>query len=219
VTLPVLFDPASADRPADDLLVLFPGAGMCAEDFRSHGFIAAVRRQAWPVDVLAVDTGVDFYLEAEVARRLSDSIRRPPGRLWLAGISLGGLGALLYAQAFPAEVAGLLLIAPFIGSRGLIVEVEQAGGFTGWDCGEASLPERDLLVWLKSYREGATGYPPIHLAYGTEDRFSAAHRLLGTLLPDERILTREGGHDWQTWERLWDDLLLSKPFAAAGAAA
>ena len=45
-----------------ELLVLLPGAGMTADDFAAHGFVAALRRRAWDCDVLAVETGVETYL-------------------------------------------------------------------------------------------------------------------------------------------------------------
>ena len=168
MTRVTIIDQALAETTGDNLLVLLPGAGMTGEDFRSHGFIDTVRRNSWPTDIMLADPGVDFYLENEVAVRLRDEIIRPPdvarpSRLWLAGISLGGLGALLYAQAYPEEVAGLLLIAPFVGSRGLITEIERAGGLRDWQPGETATPERGLLAWLRTYAENTPGYPSVYL--------------------------------------------------------
>ena len=212
MTRGAIIDRAPTENIGENLLVLLPGAGMTAEDFRSHRFIETVRHYSRPIDVLLADTGVDFYLEKGVALRLRDQIIRPQGsqysdRLWLAGISLGGLGALLSAQAYPQEIDGLLLIAPFIGSRGLIAEIKRAGGLRAWEPGETATPERSLLTWFKSYSEQAAGYSRIHLAYGTEDRYSGAYHHLADLLPKDKTVTRPGGHDWPTWERLWDDLV------------
>jgi alpha-beta hydrolase superfamily lysophospholipase len=53
-------------------------------------------------------------------------------RLWLLGISVGGMGALLYTAARFASVDGLVLLAPFLGTPGTLAEVSAAGGITAW---------------------------------------------------------------------------------------
>jgi pimeloyl-ACP methyl ester carboxylesterase len=188
---------------APTLLVMLPGAEMSAEDFHTNGFLDA----DGPVDRIAVETGMDCYLDETSVQQLHEAVILPaqargPVRIWLLGISLGGLGALLYAQAHPDRIAGILLLAPFIGSRGLIAEVERAGGLRHWRTTDRTTSERRLLIWLGS----GVGLPDMHLAYGQDDRFAAAHRLLADLLPAERVVTGSGGHDWPTWCRLWPDL-------------
>jgi len=188
---------------APTLLVMLPGAEMSAEDFRTNGFLDA----DGPVDRIAVETGMDCYLDETSVQRLHEAVILPaqargPVRIWLLGISLGGLGALLYAQAHPDRIAGVLLLAPFIGSRGLIAEVERAGGLRHWRTTDRTTRERRLLTWLGT----GAGLPDMHLAYGQGDRFAAAHRLLADLLPAARVVTAPGGHDWPTWCRLWRTL-------------
>jgi pimeloyl-ACP methyl ester carboxylesterase len=188
---------------APTLLVMLPGADMHAEEFQANGFLDGTG----PVDRIAVETGMECYLDEVSVRRLEDEVIAPAHArgavsIWLVGISLGGLGALLYAQAHPDRIAGLVLLAPFIGSRGLIAEVERGGGLRHWRAADPTTPERRLLTWLGRGQD----LPDMHLAYGTDDRFSAAHRLLADLLPPERVVTAPGGHDWPTWCRLWQDL-------------
>jgi pimeloyl-ACP methyl ester carboxylesterase len=199
--------PPTGERP---LLVMLPGADMSAEDFRGNGFFEAVRRAGLAVDVIAVETGMECYLDGVTVAELHAIL--PPGPLWLVGISLGGMGALLYARAHPERVMGVTVLAPFIGTRGLIAEVERAGGLRHWRGAPDEPPtdERRLLAWL-----GAGVLPDIRLAYGTEDRFVAAHRLLADILPADRVLTAAGGHDWPTWRRLWQDILSTTAFGAA----
>src|ERR1700722_18981046 len=110
---------------------------MRAQYFAVHAFIGAVRQTQQPIDILAVDTGMDFYLDGSMVERLHDEAIAPArangaGPIWLAGISLGGLGALLYSQAHADLVEGLVLISPFIGTRGAVAEVLRAGGFVDW---------------------------------------------------------------------------------------
>src|SRR5258708_37647429 len=56
-------------------------------------------------------------------------------RVWLAGASLGGMGALLYEREHPGELTGLALFAPFLGNRELLDEIRAAGGPRTWDPG------------------------------------------------------------------------------------
>jgi pimeloyl-ACP methyl ester carboxylesterase len=185
---------------APTLLVMLPGAEMSAEEFQANGFLDG----DGPVDRIAVETGMECYLDEVLVALLHDEVIAPAQargtvRIWLVGISLGGLGALLYAQAHPDRIAGILLLAPFIGSRGLIAEVERAGGLRHWRATGPTTSERRLLTWLGT----GEGLPDMHLAYGQGDRFAAAHRLLADLLPAVRVVTAPGGHDWPTWCRLW----------------
>ena len=203
----------TADGAAAGLLVLLPGAGMAAGDFATHGLISAVHRRRWSVDIVAVDTGMETYLDGDIAERLRDEVIAPlradGARLWLAGVSLGGFGALRYLQAYDEEVAGLLLLAPFIGSRGLIAAVEACGGLRAWSRRAPSdvTPQHRLLKWLAEREFGDARCPTVQLGFGTGDRFAAAHHLLAALLPVARVEMLGGGHDWPTWEALWERML------------
>jgi pimeloyl-ACP methyl ester carboxylesterase len=201
------------------LLVLLPGAYMTARDFIDHHFIRAVRKRSWPLDIMAVETGIDSYLDNDIVERLHDEVVLPARaagakRIWLAGISLGAMGALLYTRAHREMVAGLLLLSPFIGSRGIVADVERAGGIRQWlpaATGEETIEHR-LFAWLRTYDAGDPSWPEIFLAYARDDRFAAAHSLLAGILPSSKVLIGEGGHDWPTWEILWEQLLQISPF-------
>jgi len=193
-------------------LILLPAAYTHARDFASHGFIAAARTAGHFGDIAAIETGMDTYLDGSIVRRLHEAIgnvRADGARVWLAGISLGGLGALLYARTHPEAVAGIMLLSPFIGTRGTVAQVIAAGGFDAWQPpqGEAATGEHRLLQWLKAYRPGNPAWPDMYLGYGSDDRFAASYRLLAGLLPAGRVVTEAGGHDWETWTVLWDRLL------------
>lgn len=196
-----------SSRAGGSPVILLPGAYMHAQDFLTHGFDSAV-------DIVAVETGMQAYLDGSIVDGLHEVISRIRGEsapLWLAGISLGGMGALLYARSHPGAVAGLLLLSPFIGTRGAVAEVIDAGGFEGWQPPrkDAATDEHRLLQWLKSYRAGDAAWPRIYLGYGENDRYAASYRLLAGLLPAEQVVTIAGGHDWETWRVLWDRLLHS----------
>jgi len=197
------------------LLVMLPGAGMKAQEFVEHGFVAALRARAIPVDVVIADAHADLYLDGSILERLrADVILPAMGRgydaLWMLGISLGGMGALGYAREHPRQIEGILLLAPFLGVPGMIAEVRRAGGLAHWQPGSvAGDRERAVLAWL---REPGPGPPLLFLGYGRGDRFAAGHALLAERLPAARVVTEKGGHDWETWAKLWQQILDRQPF-------
>lgn len=181
--------------PADRLIVFLPGIDDLAEDFAARGFFDAVARRGLPADAVAVDAHYGYYARRSVIERLAHDVVLPARRggyreVWLAGISMGGLGALSYAMAHPEHVDGVALLAPYLGEGR-----------------EADEHVRRLWDWIARYEPGQAGSPPIYLGYGTRDRFAKSNARLGARLPARHIVTLPGGHDWRTWKRLWDLLL------------
>jgi pimeloyl-ACP methyl ester carboxylesterase len=215
-SIPSAFHAASGSGRARRVLVMLPGVGMAAQEFVDHGFIAALRAQRAPVDVVVADAHADLYLEGSILERLEHDVIAPAlargyDGLWLLGVSLGGMGALAYARLHPGRVKGILLLAPFLGVPGTIAEVRRAGGLAAWEPGPLGDDrERAVLAWLKDH---GPGDPTLLLGYGVDDRFAAGHALLAARLPAERVATCAGGHDWETWSRLWRMLLERQPFA------
>ena len=197
------------------LLIMLPGVNIPAEHFITHGFAQTLHQHPGAIDVIALRPDVGLYLDGTLAETIHTDIIVPAlargyRRIWFAGISLGGMGALLYAQAHRTQVEGIILLAPFVGTPGLIAEIVQSGGLTGWNPGEiaASDRERALLAWLK---EGSN-LPKLYLGYGRQDRFAMGHAMVADHLPSACVVTRDGGHDWQTWSALWHDILKKMPF-------
>jgi pimeloyl-ACP methyl ester carboxylesterase len=204
------------------LLVMLPGVNMAPQDFVDNGVVAALHERLWPVEAVTAAAAADFYLDGNIVERLDADVVAPAlarghRRLWFLGISLGGMGALLYARAHPGAVEGIILLAPFLGVPGMVAEVARAGGLAHWEPGliAANDGERRLLAWLKGYTAAPDAYPKLLLGYGKSDRFAAGHVLLAKELPAERVLVGEGGHDWLTWTRLWQELLDRRPFASS----
>jgi pimeloyl-ACP methyl ester carboxylesterase len=196
------------------MLVMLPGAQDRPQDFAEQGFIHAIRKRRLRVDAVAVDAHLGYYLQRSVIDRLTTDVIEPARaqgyrRIWLMGISLGGLGSLIYAREHAARIEGVILLAPFLGTRGTIAEVVRAGGLSQWQPGEITPDddERRILAWLKSYQPDDPTLPKIYLGYGTRDRFAPASMMLAERLPGRRVAIVEGGHDWPTWVNLWNKLL------------
>lgn len=212
------------DRVADgagrrSLIVFLPGAYDAPEDFASHGFISALRRRGIAADVVAIDSHLGYFQNGSIAQRLRDEVVLPAREqgyqsLWLVGISLGGLGAMLYATRHE-DLSGIVALAPYIGTRAVIDEVRGAGGLAQWrpaaTVDDADW-ERRLLLWLQRIAgpapdRPAAGDPTLVLAYGREDRFADSLDLVARSLPADRVVTAPGGHEWDTWSRLWNAVL------------
>ena len=214
-----IFDiaPLVSDQPI--LLLMLPGAKNTPQQLSDYGFIRALRERVLPVDVLILDAHVDLYLErADIEALLQQTLDevRASGyrRIWLLGISLGGTGAMLCATQPGTEIEGVLLLAPFLGTRGIIAEVDAAGGLHRWNAGKIGNRdyERALLEHIRRYPPGTAGFPPIFLGYGREDRYRGASIMLSAYLPEQRVSVIPGGHDWETWVVLWQNLLDAGPF-------
>lgn len=226
--LDVIENAAPCKAPQKVLIVLLPGAYDMPEDFLRNGFIEELRERRIAADVLIADTHIGYYGNGVLVERLQDSIILPSrkkdyAQIWLAGISLGGYGSLLYAQQHGDLVDGLFLMAPFLGNRSLVAEIAEAGGLKAWQPGQVDKKDasnkewlkdpdydRRLWAWIKSYGEQrvpkASGLQ-IRLGYGTEDRFADSNRLLSTILPEDHVKTVPGGHQWGPWKELWTDFL------------
>ena len=210
---------APGRRRPPALLVMLPGVGIAPGEFAAHGFVDAARKQG-RVDVAAAGPDVDLYLDGAIAEAIRQAIVVPAlaegyQRIWFLGLSLGGMGALLLARRYAADVAGIVLLAPFLGTPGVVAEVVRAGGLAAWQPGVIAPNdgERKMLAWLKDHVAAAPRPPVLHLGYGRDDRFAAGHAMLAETLPAERVHVTEGGHDWQAWSRLWRRILATEPFA------
>lgn len=202
---------------ADTLVVMLPGAYSRPHEFVEAGFPQALREHAVNADTLIVDSHLGYYSDHSVLRRLRDEVVQPARaegyrRIWLVGISLGGMGTLGYAMRHGTEIDGVLALAPYLGPRRVTQQVDNAGGPRAWRAAglDADDPEdSDELgreLW-RSFAAPESVLPPVHLGYGLGDRFASAHRRFAELLPPHCVSTAPGGHDWPAWRALWQTWL------------
>ena len=197
------------------LLVLLPPAFGTAQDFVEHGFVTAIRSRGLPVDVIAAGAVADHYLDQTVVARLHADVIAPARakgyrRLWLGGISIGGFGSLLTLQAHAADIEGLLLLAPYLGSRPVVNEVMRAGGFAQWQPQPAAPDdhERQLLAWL----QGVLAVPAAESADLRGLRHAGSLRAVdrgadGRACPTTAWCDSRASTTGPTWIALWHALL------------
>lgn len=204
-------DQGCRDTLSPTVLVFLPGANMLPVELLQQGFVAAVRQRGLAVDLALPDAHLGYAYDGSMLERVHDDVIAPAlapaqGRrqVWLAGISLGGYVALNYARRHPDQIAGVLALAPYLGRRPLLKEIADAGGPAVWRRSaqprDASDIDHALWMWLSDPQRPG---PPLWLGYGTEDRLVDGHRLLAGLLPEGRVSTAPGGHDWAPWRTLW----------------
>ncbi len=210
---------------SDVLLVFLPGAFLAPEEFEREGFVSAIQERDVAADVMLVDANVSYYYDQTFTEHMQKDVIEPAralgyGSIWLVGISIGGFGALIHQLAQPGSVQGIVALAPYLGRRPLAAEIHKAGGLRAWKAPTGPLPDeevdRRLWPWLQQYAHAMPPkeLPPLYLGFGLADRFAANHQLLADALPQDRVFTTEGGHDWPQWSRLWRKMLDVLPLPA-----
>lgn len=208
--------PSPTPYSPDALVVLLPGWGDRAQDFARHGFIDAMRAAGIDADVVAVDAHSGCCWRRKLARRIElDVIERARSQgyasIWLAGISMGGQGALLAAERFD-DVDGVVLLSPWLGTHPIVTQIEASGGLQAWT--PPPVTRRDPMTRVWSWLEKAVRARacPLYLACGADERWRSI-TLLVEALPAENVVVAPGGHDWPTWSRAWPELLARGAFA------
>jgi pimeloyl-ACP methyl ester carboxylesterase len=200
---------AAHPNDAATRILWLPGAYNTPEDFVRAGFGAAVAQRGLAVDLEFIDLELRYLGDDGALLELRNEVVLPLQQagiqVWLGGISLGGLLALHFAASLCGQLAGLCLLAPYLGNRMLIEEIERAPGLENWRPGDVDNDaERQVWRYLQNRARDAT---PLYLGFGREDRFAPALRLLAASLAPDSVNVIEGGHDWRTWTTLWEHFL------------
>ncbi|MEO5624269.1 MAG: alpha/beta hydrolase-fold protein [Dokdonella sp.] len=205
--IPTAFVPAPLT--AHRLVVMLPGRGDDLASLQRHG-VAQIIQRAWPdADVVLTGLTMPYYTQGNATQRLHDEVidpahRRNDRQLWLAGISLGGMGALLYDRAYPGQIDGMLLLSPYLGEHAIQQEIRDAGGLAQWKPGpaqpiNAATFERELWRSLKHWSDDSARTHSVWLGYGDSEPFRASIELMSPLLPPDHVLMSPGHHDWALW--------------------
>lgn len=199
------------DAPSSSRLIVFlRGIGGSHRSFEEEGLVADVWACGLSCDIVAPNAHIGYYGDRRLIDRLKKDVIDPArakgyAEIWLVGFSMGGLGSLLYYMDHPEDIARVYLIAPFLGAPLFLAQIEAAGGPRAWEPGEYIYGvdwQQMLWRWLKV---SVADHPEkiVYLGYGAGDPYSRGHQLLAELLPPERVVVIEGGHDYLTFKTLW----------------
>lgn len=216
-----IIDLANADKKANTLIILLPGANHLPEDFVTQGFVSAVRQRQLDIDLVMPELAFDQIADQTVLRKIHDTVIQPYSALgyrniWIAGISIGGYVAITYAHRYPGQVNGLLLLAPYPGNRITTNEIALAGGVKTW--APAAIADDDTecgnWYWLKTHADTSNAnMTEVHLGYGVDDRFAEGIAMMAQILPEKYVDKIPGDHVWSVWQQLWQNFL-HKRFSA-----
>jgi pimeloyl-ACP methyl ester carboxylesterase len=213
--IPVEWHLAEPGEHGRRLFVFLPGRRDRASDFVRHGFIASAKGRIRGLDCVAVDATISYYFDGSIADRLQREIIGPARsvgyrEIWIVGVSMGGLGAFFHERAYPGEVNGLILLAPFVGNDlALFREMDAAGGAASWAGSQLTVAagrqktefQRELWQFLGRIQFDRSLQLETWLAYGEADRLLPGIERLKSLLPAERVFSLSGGHTWEVWTR------------------
>jgi pimeloyl-ACP methyl ester carboxylesterase len=211
---------ADAPHRARCVMVFLPGFGDDEHAFLDHGFGDALRARSERVDTIFADATFGYYAKKTILTRLREDVVNPAlaqgyEQIWIVGVSMGGLGALLLAKQPDVKVAGVYLLAPSLGDDDLLREIDRAGGLEKWQPGPPSEDYgRELWRYLQGVVQHPDAPPALYLGAGDKDKLAYGHRLLAAALPRDRVFSVPGRHDWGPWLLLWARFLDESDFRA-----
>lgn len=208
----------NAPQPARRLVVVLPGRGDDIAGLRKSGIAQAVQ-SAWPdADVMLTGLALGYYMEGQAEIRLHDEIIQPARRrgyaqVWLVGASLGGMGSIMYDRAYPGQVDGMVLLAPYLGDDRVLARIRAAGGVAKWESppqpGAVTEDNFQQELWrhVQGWARNPAAARNVWLAWGRNDRFAPNMPLLAPVLQPGHVLERNGGHDWDVWSPVTREVL------------
>jgi pimeloyl-ACP methyl ester carboxylesterase len=200
------------------LVVMLPGKDDNVKVMDRAGVAQAIQH-AWPdADVLLTSATMAYYTQGRIWQRLHDEVVEPMRArgytdIWMAGASLGGMGALLYEQHYPGELNGIVVLAPYLGEPPLAQDITAAGGLAHWQPGpvpseiDAGNFRHELWRWLQTWIGHADPAGRVWMGYGDHDKLRYAFPNFTPLLPQDHVIVRPGWHAWTTWTPLITEIL------------
>jgi hypothetical protein len=205
-------DLVACDVRPKTLIVMLPGAYDTPQDYVDQNFVKEVRSRDIYADIQIVDAHIRYYTNAQIVKRLEEEVVAPAKikgyeKIWFIGISLGGYGSLLYSMKNSTSLAGVFLMAPYMGVREVHMEVQSQGGLKNWTDNNETSADLNLWRWLKRYAQPNSVIPKLYLGFGESDRFAKPNGMLAEVLPEQHSMIIPGGHDWKTWHQMWTKFL------------
>jgi pimeloyl-ACP methyl ester carboxylesterase len=214
------------ELPSDDakcLVVFLPGAGDKADDFVKYGFVEALRQKNLSVDIVSANSTLGYYARGQLVERLHADVIAPARakgyqQTWVMGMSMGGMGTLLYSHEHASDVTGVLLLAPFLGDRSLSEEIRAAGGLAAWQgpvkgAITSDTYQREVWRWLQAVTAHQEDGPNLYLGWGTEDRLGESAAVLAAAVPEGHVFKVPGAHKWTSWKAVLELFLADSDFA------
>lgn len=200
------------------LVVMLPGRWSRPEEFQQEGLMQ-LARDHWPqARIVASNLHLGYYTNRVIVDRLHHDVILPAKRdgvqeIIVVGVSMGGLGALIYDLEHPGIIDRMILLSPFVGDEKVVSEIDAAGGVRSWNPGPIEEKDFSRKLWLGLKREwlGQRQRPEVILACGDKDRLRPSNeRFASDFLKPREVIRLPGDHDWPTWRTAFA-MALEKP--------
>lgn len=200
------------------LVVMLPGRWSRPEEFQQEGLMQ-LARDHWPqARIVAPNLHLGYYTNRVIVDRLHHDVILPAKRdgvkeIIVVGVSMGGLGALIYDLEHPGIIDRMILLSPFVGDEKVVSEIDTAGGVRSWKPGPIEEKDFSRKLWMGLKREwlGQRQRPEVVLACGDKDRlFPSNERFASDFLKPREVIQLPGDHDWPTWRTAFS-MALEKP--------
>ena len=219
VPMPFISDRLESAVPVSEraLIVFLPGSQEVPQDLIDEGFVEQVRSREIVADIVIADAAPRHYTSGLFEERLRLDVIEPAmaqgyKEIWLAGISIGGFGTLLYSSLHSEKISGAIALAPFVASDHVLDEVTEAGGLRSWEVTpEPQDWQRNLLAWLKRYGDTDAQLPKLYVGFGIDDGYDEMAQVFDGVLPGAQFRSAPGDHDWPPWKQLWGEFLDAAP--------
>ena len=195
--------------PGKVLIIVLPGFAIDHHGMQEEGVAAAIQR-GWPeADVVLAGATFPYYRTGTLIQRLHEDVIVPARKrgykeIWLAGGSMGGMGALMYEQNNPGAMTGILLMSPFLGGDDLFEEFRDAGGLHQWQAGDLGVIDGENYqrhVWkmIQGWKHKPHLARRVWLVCGTEDSLFSDAKVLANEIPKDQAIFGPGEHTWSFW--------------------
>ena len=203
----------------DRLIIFLPGLLDSASTFEEKEFFSLARKAGVKADMVAMSIHIGHLMENKMIERVEldvymDAIKQGYKNIWLVGVSIGGLNSLLFYRKHMKGLCGVVALAPYV-AGGVLLEELQRDGVDNWEPKEVydmMLLEKKLQflwAWLQQQKSD-NNLKSVYLGYGKQDRFIEAIKLLESILDKNNIIAIDGGHDWETGQKVWKQQLASR---------
>lgn len=198
---------------SDTAVVILPGRGDRGQDIIKYGMLGEVGSRGIQADIIAADMHFGYYKDGSATTALHEDIITPLRakgykNIWIAGVSAGALGAILYEHYFPPGVEGVILVSPYLGEKEFLQKILADGGIE--KINPEAMGELYYLghawKWLRAHSHDE-GRPIIYAGFGRDDKYLPNAELLSDAFGAGGIVFADGGHDWGTFKELWKRLL------------
>lgn len=195
------------------LIILLGGISTSVEYFEQHGWTEKLKQRYPEYSLVVPELHYGYIVKDIYSKRLYEDIILPAKQrgiqsIWLVGISLGGLGAILTSDYSNNDIDRLYLLSPFLGNGAVQKQIRQVGSLKKWQAKSTVGDTWEYKLWthIKDITESNTENIPIYMGYGKQDSMRGL-KYLAAALPEKQVISLSGGHKDAVFTMLFERML------------